>query len=113
MYRKTEDEKLKRYWYSLLGKEFYSYKKKEDKQHKDMHSLIGVFIKAEKEEQLDQKTVIYPMKLYFPMNKVRVYYTRTKDERNKWVNAIKQAIGYAQVEDYYEIQGIIGKGKFG
>jgi hypothetical protein len=50
MFRKAVDGKLKRYWYCLLGKEFYCYKKRGDKNHKDMHSLVGVFIKAEKEE---------------------------------------------------------------
>lgn len=30
---------------SILG-----YKKKDDERHKDMHSLVGVFIKSDKEE---------------------------------------------------------------
>jgi hypothetical protein len=59
--RKAAEGKLKRYWYCLLGKELYcnysslpnliiGYKKKEDERHKDMHSLVGVFVKSEKEE---------------------------------------------------------------
>lgn len=38
--------KLRKYWYILLGKELYSYKKKGDDKHKDMQSLSGVFIKS-------------------------------------------------------------------
>lgn len=30
-----------------------------------------------------------------------------------WATAIKKAIGYASVEDYYDIQQDLGKGKFG
>lgn len=47
------------------------------------------------------------------MNKSRVYYCRTRDERNKWIFQIKSAIGYTSVEDYYEILNDLGKGKFG
>lgn len=50
MIRKANETKLKRYWYCLLGKELYVYKKKNDEKHKSMHSLIGVFIKDEAEE---------------------------------------------------------------
>jgi len=47
------------------------------------------------------------------MNKVRVYYCRNRDERSNWLKNLKQAIGYSQVEDYYEILEDLGKGKFG
>jgi hypothetical protein len=50
LYRKATEGKLKKYWYCLLGKELYCYKKKDDEKHKDMHSLVGVFVKSEKEE---------------------------------------------------------------
>lgn len=81
-----------------------------------MHSLIGVFVKSEKEEILDAATTIFPFKIIFPMSptsKVRVYYCKNRDERSKWLTQIKAAIGYSQVEDYYEILGDLGKGKFG
>jgi hypothetical protein len=59
-----------------------------------MHSLVGVFIKSEKEEQIDVNLIIYPFKLIFPNNKVRAYYCKTKDERSKWLDQIKLAVGY-------------------
>ena len=33
------------FFHEILG-----YKKKDDERHKDMHSLVGVFIKSDKEE---------------------------------------------------------------
>lgn len=100
------------------------YKKKDDERHKDMHSLVGVFIKSDKEEQIDTNAYIYPFKIIFPMNKVRVYYCRNRDERSKWLQYLKAAVGYSQIEDFYEIQvnyfqslkfskHDLGKGKFG
>ena len=79
-----------------------------------MHSLVGIFVKSEKEEQLEgSNTFIYPFKMIFPNNKVRVFYCRNRDDRSKWVQNIKAAVGYSQIEDFYDIQGDLGKGKFG
>jgi len=46
-----------------------------------MHNLIGVFIKDEPEEKLDNSTVLYPFKLIFPPHKARTYYLLTKEDR--------------------------------
>lgn len=113
MIRKATETRLKRYWYCLLGKELYVYKNKDEEKHKSMHSLVGVFIKDEGEEQLDATTVLYPFKLIFPPNKVRVYYLLTKEDKEKWVSMIKKVIGYSNLFDFYEIKETLGKGKFG
>jgi hypothetical protein len=68
-----------------------------------MHSLVGVFIKDEAEEQLDSTTVLYPFKLIFPGNKQRMYYLQSKEEKDKWIEAIKKVIGYSHMFDYYNI----------
>ena len=78
-----------------------------------MHSLVGVFIKDEIEEQLDSTTILYPFKLIFPGNKARVYYLLTKEDKEKWMTAIKKVIGYSNLFDFYDIKDTLGKGKFG
>lgn len=113
MIRKATETKLKRYWYCLLGKELYVYKSKKEEKHKSMHSLVGVFIKDEGEEQLDSTTILYPFKLIFPGNKARVYYLLNKEDKNKWVEMIKKVIGYSNLFDFYNIESTLGKGKFG
>jgi len=113
MIRKATETKLKKYWYCLLGKELYVYKKKEEEKHKGMHNLMGVFIKEEEEEHLDTTTVLYPFSLIFPGNKPRTYYLLNNSDRNKWMDAIKKVIGYSSIFDYYEIKETLGKGKFG
>ncbi len=87
--RKATETKLKRYWYCLLGQELYVYKKKDEEKHKSMHSLKGVFIKDEPDEQLDSTTVLYPFKLIFPPNKSRSYYLLSKKDKEMWMDAIK------------------------
>jgi len=113
MIRKATETKLKKYWYCLLGKELYVYKNKSEEKHKGMHNLIGVFIKDDPEEYLDSTTVLYPFSLVFPGNKPRTYYLLNKEDKEKWMNAIKKVIGYSNLFDYYDIKETLGKGKFG
>lgn len=51
--RKTPEGKFKRYWFCLLSKELYCYRKKDDEKHKGMHSLTGVFIRSEDPEVIN------------------------------------------------------------
>lgn len=80
MIRKATETKLKKYWYSLLGRELYVYRTQDDLQHKGMHNLIGTFIKEEPPETFIKDITLYPIKLVFPPNKVRVYYLLTKED---------------------------------
>ena len=113
MIRKATETKLKKYWYCLLGKELYVYKNQKEEKHKGMHNLLGVFIKDEPEEYLDSTTVLYPFSLIFPGNKPRQYYLLNKEDKTKWMDAIKKVIGYSNLFDYYDIKETLGKGKFG
>ena len=51
--------------------------------------------------------------MIFPPNKVRIYYLLSKEEKAKWINAIKKVIGYSNLFDFYDIRETLGKGKFG
>ena len=113
MVRKATETKLKKYWYCLLGKELYVYKSQKEEKHKGMHNLVGVFMKDDLEEYLDSTTVLYPFTLIFPGNKPRTYYLLNKEDKEKWMEAIKKAIGYSNLFDYYEVKETLGKGKFG
>jgi len=77
-----------------------------------MQSLAGVFIKSEIEEMMEDQTIMHPFMLIFP-NKRRIYYLETKELRDEWVSKIKQAIGYANLHDFYDLKESLGKGKYG
>jgi serine/threonine protein kinase len=51
--------------------------------------------------------------LIFPGNKARCYYLLTKEDKEKWMAAIKKVIGYSNLFDFYDIKDTLGKGKFG
>lgn len=61
---------------------------------------------------VDEKTVLYPFMLIFP-NKRRVYYLKSQGEKERWMTAVKKAIGYANVFDFYEFRDNLGQGKYG
>ena len=50
--------------------------------------------------------------LIFP-NKRRIYYLSSRDEKDKWISAIKRSTGYASLHDFYELGDSLGKGKYG
>lgn len=112
MMRKARENKLKKYYYTLLEKELYVYKNKGDEKHKTMINLVGVFLRIDAEEPLDKKNILYPFTLMFP-NKERTFYLLKEKDREEWVKHIKKAIGYAHLFDFYDIKESVGKGKFG
>jgi len=64
------------------------------------------------EEMMEDSSIMYPFMLIFP-NKRRIYYLDNKEMRDKWVEKIKLAIGYANLHDFYDLKESLGKGKYG
>ena len=53
IYKKQKKSgEVKKYWFVLLGKEMYSYKDQKEVQHKEMHSLSGVYIKSDLPDEI-------------------------------------------------------------
>lgn len=110
--KQKKNGELQAQWYVLVGQELYSYKKQGDREHKEMKSLTGVYIKDEGEEKSDSHGQMFLFTLIYP-NKKRVYYIQTAEEKQKWVEAISGVIFSKQITKYYEFGAIMGKGKYG
>ena len=107
-----QESKLKRYWYKMANKYLFQYDNVEDPTHKSMVALQGVVIKEELEEIIDSKTILHPFTLSCA-NKGKTYYALKKEERIKWLKAIREDIGCYNFSDYYDMKEVLGKGKFG
>jgi serine/threonine protein kinase len=94
-----------------VHKDFYYYKSKNDKVHRGMHNLSGLFLKAEGLQEIKGKKM-YCFSISFP-SKNRVYYCDNETDYNNWVEVLKKATGYTNLLDIYEIKQKLGKGKFG
>ena len=76
---------------------------KTDTAHKGMYSLAGVLIREELPELVQVKLPLYPFRLFFGPHQV-VLYALKREEREKWIKALKEEIGYSNLSDYYEIK---------
>lgn len=116
------------------GGMYQKYRFAYENSHKSMHTLQGAFVSIQDTEQklsLRTKDAVhdkhghivqgpeleqgayYAFKIIFPVNKTRVYYCSSKEERNQWVEMIKQVTGFRNIYDHYQLKQDLGKGKFG
>ena len=108
---KFVNDKIKELWFKLIYKDLYYYKNKDEKVHRGMHNLSGLFFRAEGVKEIKGKK--YYCFIIISPSKNRVYYCDNEDDYNNWVAALKKATGYTNLLDIYEIKQKLGKGKFG
>ena len=108
---KFVNDKFKELWFKLVYKDLYYYKNKNEKVHRGMHNLSGLFLKTEGLKEIKGRKM-YCFSISFP-SKNRVYYCDNETDYNNWVNALKKATGYTNLLDIYDIKQKLGKGKFG
>lgn len=103
--------KLKDHYAVVKGNEIFFYRRKDDKQHKLMHSLIGTFIKQlepKKYEQGETSEIFYPLKIIFPPNKSRVLYFKREPNMQYWLKHLINISGSTNVKDFYTFEDNIG-----
>jgi hypothetical protein len=116
----TKSNNYKKIWFKLVYKDLYYYKTKEEKKHKGMHNLTGVFLKTE-ESIIKDGEILYCFSMIYPQ-KTRYYYIEKKEEYLHWIQIIQTVIGYSSLFDLYDVkvniylfnfQEKLGNGKFG
>ena len=108
-YSQTQ-KKMKKTYFKLIGKDLYYYKKKEDKNHRGMHNLSGVFIKKGEDFEYEGKKYLSIVILY---KSEKSYYFDNEEDFNIWFQKLNAAIQNKSLFDKYEVKQKIGKGKFG
>ena len=110
IYKQSSQKKLKKVWFTLIYKDLYYYKSKDDTIHRGMHNLSGVFVKEEKECDIGGLH-LYCFSI-ITHSKCRKYYIDNKKEYDEWMTNLKKAIGYSDLNSLYEVKGELGSGKF-
>ena len=108
-YSQTQ-KKMKKTYFRLIGKDLYYYKKKEEKNHRGMHNLSGVFIKKGEDFEYDGKKY---MSIVIVYKTEKSYYFDNEEDFNKWFEKLNLAVQNKSLFDKYEVKQKIGKGKFG
>ena len=71
--------------------------------HLKMFSLNGIFLKELDPVEIGKNVTLYPFTLS-SNHKTKTFYCQNQSELDMWVKAIKGAIGYANIFDYYELK---------
>ena len=111
IYKKSEGNKLKKYYLVLIDKDIYYYKSEHKKEVLGMHNLSGCFFKEYPAERINEK-VYYCFSIVFP-KKERKYYVGNSETYDNFIKALKKSFGYLNFFDYYEMLDNLGEGIFG
>lgn len=111
LFKITQSKKLKKLFFKLIHRDLYYYKSNEEKQHKGMHHLSGVFIQEEKPITYEG-TNLFCFSVIYP-KKSRFYYVDNEEEFRTWLKLIRRATGYQSLTDIYDVKEKLGNGKFG
>jgi len=103
-------KKMKKTYFRLVGKDLYYYKKKEEKTHRGMHNLSGVFIKKGEDMEFEGKKYMSITILY---QQEKSYYFDNEEDFKIWFEKLNLAVQNKSLFDKYEVKQKIGKGKFG
>ena len=66
-----------------------------------MHCLVGTFIETCSENDTETSPKYFALRLILPPKKSRIFYFDSKELQQKWLNVIKEAIGYSNLFDFY------------
>ena len=111
IYKVSNTNKLKKYYLVLMNKDIYYYKNEEKKEVAGMHNLSGCFVKDNGTKVINDKTY-YSFTLVFP-SKERSFYCNSKEICDNFKQKLKEAFGYLNFFDYYEMLDDLGEGIFG
>ena len=118
IYKKSNENEnhLIKLYLVLANKDIYYYKDENKKFFLGMHHLSGCLIKEPSEDEileLDNIKYYSFSIIFYNKSKTRIYYSPSLEITIKFSELLKKVIGYLKFNDYYEIQTMIGKGKFG
>ena len=107
----TNLKKLKHVYAKIIANIIFFYEiNKQDKKHKSKYNLNLSYLKINGLVYINEKKY-YNFILVFP-KKNKSYYLESEEIYNNWIELIKKAINYKEIDEY-EIKEKIGIGKYG
>ena len=97
---KVVEKKMRKIWFKLVGKDLFFFTNIKDELHKGMHHLSGVFIQEEKGKIFNGKKY-FCLSMIYP-KKTRLYYCEDEKEYKIWIEKLKIATEYTNLNDLYE-----------
>ena len=107
----TKQMTLKPCWMVLVGYDLYYYQNESKTELLKINNILGCFIRGIDEETY--KSEKYSSFQIIFRNKIKRYLVKHNQDALKWVQTLREALGYKDMFDYYEMIDDIGKGSYG
>jgi hypothetical protein len=111
----SKENKFTENFCKLEGREILMYDIDVAKQEKPLSifSLVDCYLFAQGYASLTYKGKSYQgFQLQSSKNMV-IFYTEDKVQKEKWITALNAVIKYSSINEFYDMKGMIGKGKYG
>ena len=103
--------KIKKIFFRIIGKDLYYYKKSDIINHKGINNLTCSFVKKGEDVVINEIKYFSIIINYY--KKEKIYYFDNIENRNIWLEKLRDAIGQKNIENKYNIsKKILGEGTF-
>jgi len=114
LFTKDKEGKLKKNYASLCGSDLSLYKSEKKNDLVAIKHLSSFFIiDGNTETKLINKEKYYYFILLNSKDNSKFYYCNNLNNKNSWLQNIRNALGRLDVNEYYEFIGDLGQGSFG
>ena len=103
--------KVKEIFFRIVGKDLYYYKKFDHTNHKGINNLCCTFVKEGEDVIINEVKYFSIVINYY--KKEKIYYFDNKENRNIWLNKLRDATGQENIKNKYKIsKKVLGEGEF-
>ena len=112
LYEKSEGTNFNKFWYILVGTQLYKFNSEKEMGIINVCSLLGCIINQGEVEFSSNKIKAYPIIICLERKK-QIIYAVKKDDQEQWFKSLRNAIGYFEITDFYELGMQFGNGRYG
>jgi hypothetical protein len=112
LYKVNKKGERKKFYIILLARDMFYFKTSKLDKLKGIHNLSNCFLMQEIDEFRYRGDTMYYITVIFG-ERVREYYTKTKEEAQLWQSKFRQALNFRNIYDHYSFLDHLGNGSYG
>jgi tRNA A-37 threonylcarbamoyl transferase component Bud32 len=101
-----------KFWLVLVGRDLFYFKNNNKTKLQGLHNLSNSFLVDGVKEVVRDDKKFYCFSIIFP-RKERVFGFKRLEQCNAWLDKLKSSMNYRCIDDYFKLNGAIGKGTYG
>jgi tRNA A-37 threonylcarbamoyl transferase component Bud32/Ca2+-binding EF-hand superfamily protein len=112
LYKVNKKGERKKFYIILLARDMFYFKSAKIDKLKGIHNLSNCFLMPEIDEFRYRGDTMYYFTVIFG-ERVREYYTKTKEDAEVWMTKFRQALNYRNIYEHYSFLDHLGSGSYG